>query len=83
MGLLSGQSKNFAIGRNNWLFSDTVDGAHASSLLYSLAVTAHLNNLNPYAVFNTLFTELPKATSINDYERLTDYVLIGALSHAH
>lgn len=32
----------FGIGRNNWLFSDTVAGAEASSPLYSLVVTAGL-----------------------------------------
>jgi transposase len=72
--------KCFAIGRNNWLFSDTEDGAHASSLLYSLAVTAYLNGLNPYTAFKVLFTELPKAKSLEDYERLAEFILSGTLT---
>lgn len=35
--------RKFAIGRNNWLFSDSVEGAEASSLFYSLLVTAKAN----------------------------------------
>ncbi|MFZ9617879.1 MAG: IS66 family transposase [Holophagaceae bacterium] len=78
-GFVERAIKNFAIGRNNWMFSDTPDGAEASSLLYSLAVTAYLNEVNPYKAFETLFTELPKAKVIEDYERLTDFILSGIL----
>lgn len=37
----------FAVGRRNWLFSDTPEGAHANAVLYSLLVTAKVNGLNP------------------------------------
>ncbi|WP_200909662.1 IS66 family transposase [Pseudoalteromonas porphyrae] len=30
--------KPFVIGRKNWLFSNTCNGAHASAILYSLIV---------------------------------------------
>lgn len=66
--------RKFAIGRNNWMFSDTVAGADASSLLYSLVVTAKVNGVNPYAALVTLFTELPKAKTIEDYERLAEVI---------
>ncbi|GGP75089.1 hypothetical protein GCM10009410_03840 [Shewanella ulleungensis] len=32
--------KPFVIGRKNWLFSQTVNGAHASATLYSIVETA-------------------------------------------
>jgi len=32
----------------NWLFSDTPKGAHASALYYSLIKTAKANGLEPY-----------------------------------
>ena len=32
--------KAFVIGRKNWLFSNTCNGAHASAILYSLVETA-------------------------------------------
>lgn len=40
---------------NSFLFHDTVAGAHASSVLYSLVETARANNLNVYKyIFFTL-----------------------------
>tara|TARA_R110001592_G_C13092588_1_gene743527 strand:- start:34 stop:1557 length:1524 start_codon:yes stop_codon:yes gene_type:complete len=40
--------KPFVIGRKNFLFSNTVSGAHASSVLYSLVESAKANNLVPF-----------------------------------
>ena len=60
----------FVIGRNNWLFSDTVNGANASANLYSLIETARLNGLEPYAYLCRVFEELPKAQVLTDIERL-------------
>jgi transposase/molybdopterin converting factor small subunit len=37
--------KPFVIGRKNWLFSNTCNGAHASAILYSLVETAKSNDL--------------------------------------
>lgn len=67
--------RKFAIGRNNWMFSDQVEGAHASALLYSLVVTAKVNGVNPYSALSRLFTELPKASSLEDFERLAEIIL--------
>lgn len=62
--------RKFAIGRNNWLFCDSVDGAKASSLFYSLIVTAKLNDRNPYDVIAEILKGLNAADGIDDYERL-------------
>ena len=67
--------RKFAIGRNNWLFSDSEDGAEASAILYSLVVTAKVNGVNPYAALVKLFTALPLAKTIEDFERLTEIIL--------
>lgn len=67
--------RKFAIGRNNWLFSDTTDGAEASSLLYSLIVTAKLNGVNAYKAIAKIITEIPLAKTYEDYERLADIIL--------
>lgn len=67
--------RKFAIGRNNWLFSDTVEGAEASSLFYSLVITAKVNEVNPYRAMVQLCTEVPKAKTLEDYERLVEIVL--------
>ncbi len=67
--------KNFAIGRNNWLFSDTPEGAEASALFYSLVVTAKVNGVNPYRALEKIFTDLPLATTADDYARLASLLL--------
>ena len=60
----------FVIGRKNWLFSDSVRGVKASANLYSLIETAKANGLEPYAYLRYLFTELPKAETVDAIETL-------------
>jgi len=40
--------KPFVIGRKNWLFSNTANGARASAMLYSIIETAKGNGLIPF-----------------------------------
>lgn len=37
----------FVIGRKNWIFSNTSNGANSSALIYSIVQTAMANNLKP------------------------------------
>ncbi len=67
--------RKYAIGRNNWHFCDTVDGAKASSLFYSFAVTAKLNGKDPFKVMAQILKELPLASSIDDFERLAEMLV--------
>ena len=67
--------RKFAIGRNNWMFSDTPEGAEASALMYSLVVTAKVNGVNPYRALVKILTEIPLAKSIDDYEQLANLIL--------
>ena len=60
----------FAIGRKNWMFADTVRGAEASTNLYSLIETAKANRIEPWAYLHHVFTELPKAQTIDHVETL-------------
>ena len=60
----------FAVGRKNWLFNTTPRGATASARLYSLIETAKANGLDPYFYLRLVFTELPKAQTLEDVERL-------------
>ncbi len=60
----------FAVGRKNWMFSDTQAGARASALLYPLIETAKANGLEPYAYLKMLFEQLPLALSLEDCEAL-------------
>ncbi|MFN7728448.1 MAG: transposase [Bdellovibrio sp.] len=67
--------RKFAIGRNNWMFADTEAGAHASAMFYSLPCTAKVNDVNIYEAMKYLFTEIPKAKTIEEYERLADVIM--------
>jgi len=60
----------FVIGRKNWLFSTSVEGAKASANLYSLVESAKANNLEPSAYLKTVFTLLPQAETVEDIEAL-------------
>jgi len=60
----------FVLGRKNWLFSASVKGVQASANLYSLIETAKANGLEPYAYLRHLFTELPKAETVEAIEVL-------------
>jgi transposase len=60
----------FALGRKNWLFSATVEGAEASANLYSLIETAKANAIEPYQYLRYIFERLPQAQTIDDFEAL-------------
>ena len=51
--------KPFVIGRKNWLFSNTPNGARASAVYYSLIVTAEENGLNPFEYLTWILTNMP------------------------
>jgi transposase len=55
----------FAVGRKNFLFSATVNGARSSAIAYSIIETARDNRLNPYQYLLHLFTELPTVLTKN------------------
>jgi len=51
--------RNFTIGRKNWVTINTVRGAWASAIIYSITETARANNLNVYYYIKHVLTELP------------------------
>ena len=68
--LVENAIRPFVIGRKNFLFCDTVNGANASANLYSLIETAKANGVEPYGYLRTVFTELPNAKTLEDIEAL-------------
>lgn len=65
--------RNFCVGKKNWKLIDTVKGAEASAMLYSIVETAKENNLKPYEYFKHLLTEIPKHmddTNLNFIEEM-------------
>lgn len=67
--LLERDIRVFATGRKSWLFCDTVDGAKASAVVYSLMLTCRACGVEPFAWLRHVFTELPQrpdSADIND-----------------
>ena len=52
--------KPFVIGRKNWLFSNTANGAKASAMLYSIVETAKANGLIPFNYITYCLEQLCK-----------------------
>jgi transposase len=67
--------KPFVCGRKNWLFSNSVEGAHASANLFSLIESAKANDLDPVKYLTHVFKELPSCKTVTDYEALLPYAI--------
>jgi transposase len=65
----------FAIARKNFMFFDSPQGATASANLYSLIMTAKYNNLDPYYYLAYVFKYLPRATTVEEIEKLLPWRL--------
>ena len=65
----------FCLGRRNWLFHDSVAGAKASANLYGLIETCKAVGLEPYHYLRRLFTDLPRARTLEDFEALLPHAL--------
>ena len=68
--LVENAIRPFALGRKNWLFSTSVEGANASAMYYSLIETAKANEIGPFDYFNKILDKLPFAKTADDYEQL-------------
>ena len=64
--------RGFCIGKKNWQMIDTINGAHSSAIIYSIAETAKANNLKPYDYFVYLLEEIPKHMEQKDRTFLED-----------
>jgi hypothetical protein len=53
------RAKCYVMGRKNFLFHDTVDGAEASAIIYSLVETARENGLNIYQYLYLVLLYMP------------------------
>lgn len=64
--------KNFCIGKKNWLFCDTVSGADASAIIYSITETAKANGLRPYYYLEYVLSVLPEHMEDKEYSFIED-----------
>jgi len=60
----------FVLGRKNWLFNKSPDGAKSSCGMYTLIETAKQNGVEPLAYLRALFEKAPLASSREDWEKL-------------
>lgn len=58
--------REFCVGKKNWVIIDTIAGAEASAIIYSIAETAKVNNMKPYDYFEYLLTEIPRHMDDHD-----------------
>lgn len=65
--LMENSIRPIAVGRKNWLFNDTPEGAAASTIIYSIIETAKANGLEPYWYLRVLLEKLPALKSEEDF----------------
>ena len=64
----------FAVHRKNWLFADTVAGAKANAVIYSLIESAKVNNLNINKYIKYLLEVLPQIDGEQTEEEIEKYL---------
>jgi len=68
----------FVLGRKNWLFCKSPEGAKSSCGIYSLIETAKQNGIIPAHYLTALFEKAPLASSTEDWEKLLPWNIFTA-----
>jgi transposase len=68
--LVENAIRPFVVGRKNWLFAGSPDGAAASATFFSLIETAKANGLEPYGYLRYVFKKLPLVQTEQDLKDL-------------
>ena len=68
----------FVLGRKNWLFNKSPEGAESSCGIYSLIETSKQNGVEPLLYLRELFERCPYAVSTNDWEKLLPWNIFTA-----
>jgi transposase len=68
----------FVLGRKNWLFCKSPEGAESSCGIYSLIETAKQNGLVPLHYLTALFEQAPRATSPDDWQKFLPWNIFSA-----
>ena len=71
--------KPFAVGRKNWLFSDSVAGAEAGAVIFSLIETCKHHGVEAYDWFRYVLQQIPLCCSDNEIEALLPFNIDRAL----
>ena len=68
--LVENAIRPFVVGRKNWLFAGSPDGAMASAAFFTLIETAKANGLEPYGYLRHIFEKLPHSQTEQDLKNL-------------
>lgn len=60
----------FVLGRKNWLFTGSEEGARSSCFMYTLSENAKLNGLVPYDYLRCLFEQAVDYDKNSDWSKL-------------
>ena len=71
--LIERDIRPFTTGRKNWMFSNSVAGADASAVVYSLMLTCRACDVEPYTYLRHVLTELPKRMAGDDVTDLLPF----------
>ena len=66
--------KSLVMGRKNWLFSQSFEGAQSSAIIMTLLETAKRNGLDSEKYINYLLTNLPNEDTLEKNEILEAYL---------
>jgi len=64
-----------ALGRKNYLFMGSPEGAKAGAIFYSLIATCTANNIEPYKYFFTMLHQIRLCKTEDDYRKLMPQVI--------
>lgn len=71
--LIENSIRPVALGRKNYLFAGSHDGAQRAAIIYSFLACCKLMNIDPYLWLKETFTKLPDYPSSRLYELLPGY----------
>ena len=64
--------RSYSIGRANWLFADTINGAKVNAIMYSIVETARANKVNVLYYLQYLFEQIPLRRARGDTGFMAD-----------
>lgn len=64
--------RSYSVGRANWLFADSMDGAKVNAIMYSMIETAKANQANIPIYLQYLFEQIPLRRAGGDQDFMAD-----------
>ena len=64
--------RSFCLHKHTWKLIDSLDGANASAIIYSITETAKANNLNPFRYLEYVLTVLKDHQDDREYSFIDD-----------